>query len=113
MYTHIINTKLWVIIFSETMRKYPTLPTLIRTCTKSFTTPAGYKIKTGTKIIIPVWSLHHDPKYFPNPDKFDPERFSQENKDSIVPYTYLPFGEGPRMCIGKFMYQSKFYKLNF
>jgi len=51
-------------------------------------------------LMMPVYALHHDPKYFPNPDKFDPERFSEKNKDNIVPYTYLPFGIGPRMCIG-------------
>ncbi|XP_066904056.1 probable cytochrome P450 6a14 [Halyomorpha halys] len=87
-------------VISETSRKYPTVPTLVRQCTKSITLPAGQKMEQDTLILIPVWSLHHDPQYFPNPEKFDPGRFSQENKDSIVPYTYLPFGEGPRMCIG-------------
>ena len=52
-------------------------------------------------IYIPVLALHHDPTYFPDPDKFDPERFTEENKHSIPNYTYIPFGEGPRMCIGK------------
>lgn len=49
---------------------------------------------------IPNFSLMRDPKYFPNPEKFDPERFSDDNKDSINPTTYLPFGIGPRNCIG-------------
>lgn len=44
--------------------------------------------------------LHHDPEYFPEPEKFIPERFGDENKQSIQPYTYLPFGDGPRNCIG-------------
>ncbi|CAH1399974.1 unnamed protein product [Nezara viridula] len=87
-------------VISETTRKYPTLSDLHRECTKSITLSSGQKIEKDTAIIIPTWSLHHDPQYFPDPDKFDPERFSQENRDSIVPYTYLPFGEGPRMCIG-------------
>ncbi|XP_036143624.1 cytochrome P450 9e2-like isoform X2 [Monomorium pharaonis] len=47
-----------------------------------------------------AYALHHDSKYFPNPSKFDPERFSEQNKDNILPYSYLPFGEGPRKCIG-------------
>jgi cytochrome P450 family 9 len=51
--------------------------------------------------MIPVWALHRDPKYFPNPSKFDPERFSEENKHNILPMTYCPFGLGPRNCIGK------------
>ncbi|CAH1394735.1 unnamed protein product [Nezara viridula] len=87
-------------VISETMRKYPTFPVLMRYCTKSITTPYGYKIEACETIIIPVWSLHHDPEYYPNPEKFDPERFSAQNKESIKPFTYLPFGEGPRMCIG-------------
>ncbi|CAH1400044.1 unnamed protein product [Nezara viridula] len=87
-------------VISETMRKYPTLWFLLRYCTKSISTPYNYEIEAGDTIVIPVWSLHHDPEYYPNPEKFDPERFSAQNRGSINPYTYLPFGEGPRMCIG-------------
>ncbi|KAK9505569.1 hypothetical protein O3M35_009589 [Rhynocoris fuscipes] len=89
-------------VISEVIRKYPTLPFLERKCTKQYSFPnyPEIVIEEGTKIYIPVYSLHHDPKYFPNPDKFDPDRFSAENKSSITPYTYLPFGEGPRYCIG-------------
>lgn len=49
---------------------------------------------------IPIYGLHHDERYFKNPEKFDPERFSVENRDLIDPDTYLPFGIGPRNCIG-------------
>ncbi|XP_046999169.1 cytochrome P450 6B4-like [Schistocerca americana] len=44
--------------------------------------------------------LHYDRKFFRNPEKFDPEHFSEEQKASRHPYSYLPFGEGPRICIG-------------
>lgn len=59
--------------------------------------------------MVPSIGFHYDPNYFPNPDKFDPERFSDENKSSIVPGTYLPFGNGPRNCIGNkynFIYRT-------
>ncbi|XP_037502929.1 cytochrome P450 9e2-like, partial [Rhipicephalus sanguineus] len=60
----------------------------------------GVKVKKGDAIAIPIYSMHHDPQYFSNPSVFDPERFNDENAASIKPYTYLPFGAGPRNCIG-------------
>ena len=54
----------------------------------------------GDFVGIPTFGFHRDPNYYPDPDKFDPERFSDENKEYIRPYTYMPFGTGPRNCIG-------------
>lgn len=83
------------------MRLYPIAPVLGRVCTQNYTMPStNLVIEKGTKVFIPNWGLQRDPDYFPDPDKFDPERFSDENKGSIDPGTYLPFGEGPRICIG-------------
>lgn len=59
------------------------------------------QIRKGTGVQIPAFAIHRDPQYFPNPEKFDPERFSEENKHSINPFAYMPFGVGPRNCIGK------------
>lgn len=57
---------------------------------------------TGTKLILPVIGLHRDPDFYPNPDKFDPENFSYE-KESLRPNgVYLPFGDGPRRCLGAY-----------
>jgi hypothetical protein len=60
-----------------------------------------FQIRKGESIIIPAWGFHRDAQYFPNPLKFDPERFSEENKHNIQPFTYMPFGYGPRNCIGE------------
>jgi len=50
---------------------------------------------------MPVWSIHHDADIYPEPEKYIPERFTKENKVERHPYAYLPFGLGPRNCIGK------------
>lgn len=53
------------------------------------------------KIVIPVFAIHHDPAYYPDPYKFDPERFADNKIKTKNNYTFIPFGEGPRMCLGK------------
>jgi len=88
-------------VISETLRKYPIAFGLLRECTQTYQVPeSDLVIEKGVKVVVPVYSLHHDPKYFPDPDRFDPERFSPENKHKILQGTYLPFGDGPRICIG-------------
>ncbi|KAK9506036.1 hypothetical protein O3M35_008047 [Rhynocoris fuscipes] len=88
-------------IFSETLRKYPPVPELLRKSTKDYVIPGtSVAIPKGTRVTIPVYSLHYDSKYFPEPEKFKPERFDRE-KNKIKIGTYLPFGDGPRICIGE------------
>lgn len=80
---------------------------MTRLCTKPFELPPpkgngpNVKIEVGTPMIVPVLAIHNEPAYYPNPEKFDPERFSPENKDSRPKCTFLGFGEGPRICLGK------------
>ncbi|XP_068081149.1 cytochrome P450 9e2 [Anabrus simplex] len=105
-YEKVQKMKYLDMVISESLRFYPPAPFLDRLCVKNYTIPAtekqpGYTIKKGDVIWIPSYSIHHNPKYYPDPEKFDPERFSDENKNSIQPYTYLPFGVGPRLCIGQ------------
>ena len=57
-------------------------------------------IKKGVNIIFPIWGIHHNADFFPDPETFMPERFLKENQASVIPFSYLPFGGGPRKCIG-------------
>jgi cytochrome P450 len=98
------------------MRKYPAGPFVERMCSSDYKLPShtgnGTIIPAGTGVYIPILALHHDPKYFPKPEKFDPDRFTEENKRSRPKYAYLPFGYGPRMCIGnKTFYQIECIRL--
>ena len=52
------------------------------------------------QIYIPTYAIHHDPLYYPDPELFNPDRFMPENKSQLTPYTFLPFGAGPRNCVG-------------
>jgi cytochrome P450 family 6 len=84
-------------VVSESLRKYPPIPDQIRQCTKDFKVPGtDLVIEKGFNVQIPTFSIQHDEKYWDEPEKFDPERFNEENVKKIVPFTYLPFGEGPR-----------------
>lgn len=89
-------------VVSESMRMYPTIGSIQRLCTKDTWLPgAKVKIDKDTVIIIPVYGIHRDARFFLNPDSFDPERFSPNNLTNLKKFSYLPFGEGNRICIGK------------
>jgi cytochrome P450 family 6 len=71
-------------------------------CNRDYKIPGSdYVIKKDTHIGIPIYPLHHDQEHYPNPEQFDPQRFNVENKAKRNPYSYMPFGQGPRSCIGK------------
>lgn len=92
-----------ITLFLETLRLYPPVPTLNRECTIDYKIPGtDVVIEKGTYVLISALGLHTDPDIFPSPYEFNPERFSPENKGNIPSYAYLPFGEGPRNCIGEF-----------
>ncbi|EFA12629.1 cytochrome P450 6a2 [Tribolium castaneum] len=100
-YENLFEMKYLDQVFSETLRKYPPGQTLNRRCVKDYTLPGTSTIiEKGTPILISAIGVHRDPEYYPDPEKFDPERFSEENKKLRHPFVYLPFGDGPRNCIG-------------
>ncbi|PSN45875.1 hypothetical protein C0J52_19684 [Blattella germanica] len=105
-YEAINEMKYLDMVFLETLRRYPVLGFLDRICNKDFVIKdsSGKRkvtIEQGVSVYIPVLGIHMDPEFYPNPKKFDPERFSEENKKNIPNICFLPFGEGPRICIGK------------
>ncbi|XP_011689075.1 PREDICTED: cytochrome P450 6k1-like [Wasmannia auropunctata] len=88
-------------VISETLRMYPPLGYLNRVAKETYKVPEfNLVIEKDTPVYISMLGLHYDPEYFPNPNKFDPERFNEENKRNRPACVYFPFGEGPHACIG-------------
>lgn len=82
-------------LFLETLRKYPQASILPRTCVKNYQIPGTDKIiEKGTAIFIPIYALHRDEKYYPDPEKFEPGRFSKENSAGVnqINRPYYAFG---------------------
>lgn len=81
----------------EAMRLVPPFIRPERICTKDWV-HGDLKIPAGTMIMIPAWAVHRNPKEFPDPEEFKPERFLPENKSKMNPYAFMTFGTGPRNC---------------
>lgn len=84
----------------ESMRIFPPVYLLARSPAEDVTI-GGYTIPKGTEIVLWVYMTHHDPRWFPEPERFIPERFTPENEAALPKGAYVPFGAGPRVCIGK------------
>lgn len=87
-------------VFCETLRLYPPATRINRSNLDEMDIN-GIKIPKETELTFPVFAIHRDPEFWEEPEKFDPERFTPENKAKRNPYVYLPFGHGPRNCIGQ------------
>ncbi|XP_014472696.1 PREDICTED: cytochrome P450 9e2-like isoform X2 [Dinoponera quadriceps] len=106
-YDAINNMEYLDAVINEVLRMYPVFALTDRVCMKDFELPPSlpgmkpFKLKKGEVVWIPIYGLHHDPRYFKEPERFNPERFLGERKKlTLNTGAYLPFGLGPRMCIG-------------
>lgn len=100
-YHGIMEAKFLDAVISETLRMYGPIPVTDRQCTKEYNLPGtDVIIPKGMVVIVPIYSIHHDKRFWPEPKQFCPERFLPENKAHIRSGTYMPFGSGPRSCIG-------------
>jgi cytochrome P450 family 6 len=101
-YESIMDMKFIDLCVKETLRKYPALPILNRECTKDYHVPGtNFTIHKGTSVIVSLLGIHRDEQFFPNPEQYDPDRFTDE-KHAYDKDMYMPFGAGPRNCIGNF-----------
>ena len=86
-------------VFRETLRLYPPLTFIPRVAAENCDID-GYKIKRGAMVMIAPWTIHRHRKYWKDPELFDADRFSPEREHEIKRGTYIPFGQGPRVCAG-------------
>jgi Cytochrome P450/Mycolic acid cyclopropane synthetase len=86
-------------VLKESMRLYPPVPVVTRYAAKDVEL-AGEHIKAGTLIGLPIYVIHRHRKLWDDPDRFDPARFAPEREASYSRYQFMPFGAGPRICIG-------------
>ena len=84
----------------ESLRIYGSVPSIARVTSEDMEIE-GHLVPANTEICLNIAILHRDPKYFPDPERFDPERFFGDQNAERHPYAYAPFSAGPRNCIGQ------------
>ena len=88
-------------VFAESMRLYPPAWVVARTATDDYTMRTGEFIPRGAHLIVSPLVVHHDARWWPEPERFDPSRFTAEAKAGRPKFAYMPFGGGARYCIGE------------
>nr|MBA2285797.1 cytochrome P450 [Ktedonobacteraceae bacterium] len=88
-------------VFKETLRLYPPAYAISRVALHDVDLD-GYHVHKGETVVVSPYTMHRRPDFFPDPEKFDPERFTPENEKRLPRYAYFPFGAGPRVCIGNY-----------
>lgn len=99
-YSQLQDLKYLEMVIKESLRLHPPVPMLGRQLTED-TIIDETVITAGTNIVIPVYAMHQYPDVFPEPEKFDPERFTNEAQMDRSPYSFIAFSAGPRNCIGQ------------
>lgn len=101
------NMKYLDMVVSEILRRWTVIPFTDRSVNKAYNIELKngktVNLKVGDALYIPVVGYHMNEKYFSNPEKFDPERFNDENKKNIIQGSFIPFGSGPRSCVVCFL----------
>jgi cytochrome P450 len=87
-------------VIKEAMRLYPPVYSLAREAIAPVEV-GGYRLPRGSQLQVPVYAIHHDERWFAEPERFDSQRFSGDREAALPRYAYLPFGAGPRSCVGK------------
>ncbi|HKA22225.1 MAG TPA: cytochrome P450 [Blastocatellia bacterium] len=95
-----MNLRYTEMVFAESMRLYPPAWTMGRRVLSDYRVDR-YVIPSGSIILMSPWVMHHDPRFYPDPYKFDPERWRPDARDARPKFSYFPFGGGPRVCIGE------------
>ena len=98
-YTDLAHLPYTLQVFKETMRLYPPAYAMSRVALHDIELD-GYLIRKMQTVAMSPYTIHRRPDYFPDPEKFEPERFTPENENQLPRYAYIPFGAGPRICIG-------------
>lgn len=87
-------------VVAEALRLYPPAAVLTREATSDFAI-GGYPVARGTEIVVSPWVIQRDPRYFRDPETFDPDRWSNGLASRLPRFAYFPFGGGPRLCLGR------------
>ncbi|RZB40442.1 cytochrome P450 monooxygenase CYP4Q9, partial [Asbolus verrucosus] len=85
----------------EVLRLYPSVPFIARYLGEDIVTNSGYHLKAGSMVHLHIYDLHHNSSIYPDPEKFDPDRFLPENCQNRHHFAFVPFSAGPRNCIGQ------------
>jgi cytochrome P450 len=97
---HLARLRYTEMVFAEAMRLYPPAWTIGRRAINDYEV-GGYSVPAGSIVLMSQYVTHHDPRFFPDPFKFVPERWTPEAQAMRPKFSYFPFGGGPRVCIGE------------